>query len=54
MPRGALRFTHCGAEREGAMSRTGIAIDAKARILYVVYSGSSSVVRIRLPDRRTP
>jgi DNA-binding beta-propeller fold protein YncE len=28
---------------------TGLAIDAKARILYVVNSGSSSVSKIRLP-----
>jgi sugar lactone lactonase YvrE len=33
---------------------TGLAIDAKARILYVVNSGSSSVSRIRLPALAEP
>ncbi|HTY41726.1 MAG TPA: NHL repeat-containing protein [Thermoanaerobaculia bacterium] len=33
---------------------TGIAIDRKTRILYVVNSGNASVSRVSLTDRRTP
>jgi tripartite motif-containing protein 71 len=33
---------------------TGIAIDRKNRILYVVNSGNASIARIALSDRRTP
>jgi YYY domain-containing protein len=32
---------------------TGLALDPKDRILYVVNSGNSSIARIRLPQRRT-
>lgn len=33
---------------------TGIGLDRKHRILYVVNAGNSSVVKLPLPDRRTP
>jgi DNA-binding beta-propeller fold protein YncE len=33
---------------------TGIAIDRKNRILYVINSGNASVAKISLSDRRTP
>ena len=47
------RFTTDEAGRK-LEKPTGLAIDPKDRILYVVNSGNSSIARIRLPQRRAP
>ena len=54
-PAGKLlrRITEDGAGRTFA-NPTGIAIDRKNRILYVVNSGNASIATIALSDRRTP
>src|SRR5262249_58841797 len=45
-----------GADDAGTkfQNPTGIAVDRKNRILYVVNTGSASVSRVSLAERRTP
>ena len=45
-----------GADDAGSkfQNPTGIAVDRKNRILYVVNSGSASVSRVSLAERRMP
>lgn len=54
-PAGALRRRHtqddAGQELSGP---TGVAIDRKNRLLYVINSGNNTVSKLKLPGRRTP
>ena len=52
-PDGTLRRRRAQDDAGQAFSNpTGVAIDRKNRILYVVNSGTSSVSKLKLPERK--
>jgi YYY domain-containing protein len=54
-PAGAVKRKIASDEAGNALaSPTGVAIDRKTRILYVVNSGNASISKIRLDERRAP